>query len=299
MSVNTSNVTALSPFTNSVATEIWGYKDNKPVFVCPDTGALFFDRAMLENNTYQGYYPYLDGFDDDRFTWEYSIRKKNYTKQLTDMRRLAPGPVLVDIGAGPGYLCRAASETGWTAYGIELSKQAVRYGKQKFGVVYREYDDFLDKSIDVVVCHHVFEHLIDPMSFLEKTLKKLNTNGLLVVHVPHQQPLSFLMKAGIRRLFRRKSDSHCALYGNEHVSGFTMKSLQAVVESAGYGTHFVKSADLWTKYYDPFFLRSYIQQHNYAGMTKSFIRHSIDSVGIPSGCGDWIIGYFFNPFKKK
>jgi hypothetical protein len=33
----------------------------------------------------------------------------------------------------------------------------------------------------------------------------------------------------------------------------------------------------------------------WAGLIKSFARHSIDSVGIPFGLADWVVGYFYKP----
>jgi len=94
-----------SPFTALPATEIWGQRDGQTIFVCPGTQALFFDRGTLERTDYQDYYPYLKEFDDARFAWELAIRRRNYVRQLALMHSLAPGTVLADIGAGPGYTC--------------------------------------------------------------------------------------------------------------------------------------------------------------------------------------------------
>ncbi len=36
---------ARSPFSGAETTRIWGRKDGRAIFECPDTGAVFFDRA--------------------------------------------------------------------------------------------------------------------------------------------------------------------------------------------------------------------------------------------------------------
>ena len=286
-------MSAVSPFTNSVASEIWGYKEGKSIYTCPDTRALFFDRKSLSKIDYQDYYPYLKDFDDQRIEWELSIRRRNYRRQLQHIEQLATGMCIVDVGAGPGYLCRIAEDMGWTSFGVELSDQARKIGRDKLGVKYTALEDFDENSIDAMICHHILEHLFEPMKLLDTLHAKLKNSGLLVVHVPHQQPLSQLAKYTFHNLGGKNTERHCALYGNEHVSGFTQSSLRAVLELAGFETHFIKSVDMWTRYYDPFFLRNYLRQQNYGGILKSLARHAINSVGIPFGRGDWIVGYFY------
>jgi hypothetical protein len=65
---------------------------------------------------YKDYYPYLKDFDEARFEWELDIRRSKFLRQLHDIRQFVPeGSTLVDIGAGPGYFCRVATEQGWNA----------------------------------------------------------------------------------------------------------------------------------------------------------------------------------------
>ena len=71
-----------SPFTGSSATEVWGIKDGRNIYECPDTGAILFDRSDIGKDApdgiapdnYDGYYPYLTGFDAERAAWELDVR---------------------------------------------------------------------------------------------------------------------------------------------------------------------------------------------------------------------------------
>jgi len=284
-----------SPFTGSETTTVWGKLDGRSIYQCPDTGAVFFDREEISERSYQDYgaYPYLEEFDEERINWEVGIRRSKYREQLDLMEDYAPGRNLLDMGAGPGYLCRVAEDEGWEARGIEISKNAVQFGKQELGVRYIDIEEVEDGSVDVITCHHVLEHIPQPMRFLGNLRSKLRRGGLLVLHVPHQQPLTFLLRDWVGRLLSNgKLDTFCTLYGETHIQGFTKKSLQKVLEEAGFSAHFTISKGMWTKYYDPFFAKNYLRDGKYVAMARKFVRHVIERLGEPVGKGDWVVGYF-------
>jgi len=281
-----------SPFTGSPATDIVGVRDGRQVYRCPDTGALFFDRNTIEPEHYQDYYPYLRGFDSKRFEWELKIRRSKYVRQLRQMERYAPGRALVDIGAGPGYLCRVAAEQGWSATGVEISEEAATHARREFGVDYRPLDEIPDGSVDAISCHHVLEHIADPIGFLQTLRNKLGPGGLLVLHVPHQQPLSYMVRERVRKFLGSKGDMRCTLYGNIHISGFTSQSLSALMTRAGFETRLARTAGMWSMYYDPFFLMNYVRQRQWGFLVKKTVRVAIDRAGELVGAGDWVVGYY-------
>lgn len=275
-----------------MATKSVGSRGGKPIYRCPDTGALFFDRATLEPESYQDYYPYLRNFDARRFDWELRIRRRRYRRQLRQMERYATGRILLDVGAGPGYLCRIAEEEGWTATGVEISEEAAGYARRVFGVACQQLDDVPDGSVDAITCHHVLEHIREPVVFLRTLRRKLRPNGLLVLHVPHQQPLSFLIRDRLRQMRGAAGDMYCTLYGNIHLSGFTLESLPNLVERAGFATYFVRSAGMWSMYYDPVFTMNYVRSRAWKTLVKKVVRGAVDKAGDLFGAGDWVIGYF-------
>ena len=271
---------------------MWGERDGRLIFRCPDTGALFIDRAALGEETYQQYYQYLADFDSRRFDWELRIRRKKIQRQLRLMEHLAPGKRIADVGAGPGYLCRIAALEGWSPVGIEISAEAVRHGEEQFGVRYTKLEEIPDESLDVISCQHVLEHVAKPVEFLQALRRKLASSGLLVLHVPHEQPLTFFLRERLSRLLRRHRDTYCTLYGDIHVSGFSPESLARVVEGQGFKAQFIRTAGMWSRYYDPFFAREYVRRGQWLALMRKGIRSAVELLGNPVGKGDWIVGYF-------
>ena len=287
---------ARSPFTGTQTTSVWGRIDGRSIYQCPNTGAVFFDREEISEHDYQDYgaYPYLEEFDEERINWEVRIRRPKYRKQLELMDEYAPGKTLLDVGAGPGYLCRVAEKEGWAARGVEIAQDAVCFGEEELGVHYVDIEDVEDESIDAITCHHVLEHIPQPMEFLETLRSKLKERGLLVLHVPHQRPLTFLLRDWIgKHLLTGDHDTFCTLYGDIHISGFTKRSLRRVLEEAAFGAHFTLTTGMWTKYYDPFFAKNYLRDRKYVAMARKFVRHVAERMGEPFGRGDWVVGYFY------
>ena len=284
--------TVRSPFTGTEATEVWGKRDNQIIYRCPDTGAVFFDRSNISTDVYESYYPYLAEFDDERNQWELSIRRGKYKSQLASMGKYSPGRRLIDVGAGPGYLCRVAREEGWTVKGVEVSEVAAEHGRRHFQVEYTSLDKIAEASVDAITCHHVLEHVAQPREFLESIRHKLVPGGLVVIHVPHQQPLTFWLRELLSRSLGRDWDTWCSLYADIHISGFTRGSLRNTVECVGFKTHFTRITGMWTRYYDPFFAMDYVRNGAWLALAKKGARHAVESIGIPFGMGDWVVGYF-------
>ncbi|MEM1041092.1 MAG: class I SAM-dependent methyltransferase [Bacteroidota bacterium] len=285
---------ARSPFSGASSSLVWGRKDGRVIYQCPDTGATFYDRTEVSGRLEEDY-PYLKGFDAERFEWEVRIRRPKFQRQLERMRRYVDGerPHLLDVGAGPGYLVYVANEEGWSAVGAEVSADAVRYGAQQYGARYVELDEVERESVDALTCHHVLDHVDEPVSFLETLHAKLRPGGLLVLHVSHQQPLTFALRDTLRRLTSGgAAETVCKLYEGLHVSGFTAASLRAVAERGGFETHFTKTPGMWSRYYDPFFFRSLAREGRWGTIARKALRHAAENLGRPFGLGDWVVGYF-------
>jgi SAM-dependent methyltransferase len=256
---------------------------------------LFFARPIGSGYDYQDYYPYLADFDRARFEWEIGIRRPKLVRQLALIRHMTPQAMtLLDVGAGPGYLCAVAKEQGFEALGIEPSSAARLAGEREFSVAYTELDEVSNGSMDVITCHHVLEHIEWPAKFLLSLRAKLRPGGLLVLHVPHQQPLSFLLRERVRR---GQPDTFCTLYYPIHINGFTTRSLGNLVERASFRVVCLTNASMWSMHYDPFFLANYFRngQSHALGAVKvarHIARCAVDVLGNAFGRGDWVIGHF-------
>lgn len=278
----------ISPFSGKETNTIHGKKKNHTIFRCNETGALFFDRKTLTFNDYSDYYPYLIEFNKKRTQQEIDIRKRKTKKQLKKLETLCSGKVLVDVGAGPGYYCKIAKDSGWETIGVEVSEPAMNFGKENYGILYKPFETIDENTADVVICHHVIEHVPDPITFFSGIRKILKKDGIFAIHVPHQQPFDLFLKGFF------KKDFVCNLYGNEHINGFTLNSLSRFLIQEHFNPVVKTTASAFSKYYDPFFLNNFLEKKDYIGIFKKFFRQSINSVGKLFNKGTWVIVYAQN-----
>jgi SAM-dependent methyltransferase len=105
------------------------------------------------------------------------------------VRRHCPGGSLLDVGCGVGHFVREAALAGYDASGIELSQEAIAFGRKTWGLPIKQGDllevNFPKKSFDVITLWQVLEHLAHPNESLEEIHKLLRDSGILVIAVPN------------------------------------------------------------------------------------------------------------------
>lgn len=111
--------------------------------------------------------------------------------RLESMERLLPPARrrLLDIGCGPGFFLSAAKQRGWTAQGIEPSRQAASHARD-LGVAVTE--GFFGKDtaaqlgrFDAITLTNMLEHVPDPIAILEQARDCLEPGGVICVGVPN------------------------------------------------------------------------------------------------------------------
>ena len=132
-----------------------------------------------------------------------SILNKSYAKNNLS---------LVDIGCGDQYI----------KYGCD------KYGMKYFGYDYLDCDienDSIpnqDKSVDIVICLALLEHLKDPSNLISEAWRVLKENGLLILSTPNWR----------YSLFDFFDDP-------THIRPYTYKSLEYILKSSNFGECFV------------------------------------------------------------
>ncbi len=279
------------PACQSATPRVWGSRSGLPVLECNNCGVIFFDRTAVKATTYGHYYEYTADWDQERVSWEVEIRRAKFRKQLARLAGYTAGRTLLDIGAGPGYYCRVAGEEGWDASGVEISENAIEVGRRFLGVKYVRLEEVPSATADVITCHHVLEHVDSPLELVTLLRDKLFVGGVIAVHVPHRECLSFQIRNKLG-VVPTKGERLCALYAPEHLTGFTPQSLEALFARTGFTTLKLRTASMWSSYYDPFFIRNYIRRGDYSGILKHAVRSSIDCFGVALNRGEWIVGHF-------
>lgn len=142
--------------------------------------------------------------------------------------QLKPGPV-VDLGAGSGGFCLEASKRGFSVTGIEQSKVSVQLAKQSgIGLIQADLASpearRLIASASNVVMNHVFEHVLNPITFLSDLKSSMAPDASLILLIPN--PNSIWRFAFGRRW-----------YGWDppvHVHHYSIKALKKTLQRVGF-----------------------------------------------------------------
>lgn len=98
------------------------------------------------------------------------------------------GKRVLEIGCSTAYYLQGLKLRGYEVVGTELSEDACELARKWYNVeVYAtEYPpiEYL-QSFDMIIIHHVIEHVIDPKDFLTKACEYLNNNGIVVIETPN------------------------------------------------------------------------------------------------------------------
>jgi len=148
----------------------------------------------------------------------------NVKKEVRFINSLPPSKVL-DVGCGLGFLL-GALEGKHEKYGLEVSSYAADCAK-KYAQIYNKPLEELgieENSFDVVISHHVIEHVDSPESFLGEIKKILRPDGLLVISTPD-------FKSVCAKLFKER---YRMLFDKTHVNLFSFQSLKDMLTDFGF-----------------------------------------------------------------
>lgn len=140
------------------------------------------------------YYPadHYWGRKDATFSHEeiVQLRQKSYTHIYSFIEKKFKKGAVLDVGAGTGLLLSHFAESGWEVFGTETSKSAIALAKKNHSISLYKGDLLslsIHKKFDIVILHHVLEHLSQPsetVAFINSLLKK---GGYLIISVPNIQ----------------------------------------------------------------------------------------------------------------
>ena len=98
---------------------------------------------------------------------------------------------ILEIGSGLGYLTYSLIAAGYNAIGLDISQTAVMLANRTFGNHFIcddlfDYSKHNSGSFDFVILTETIEHLNNPLSFIEQTLKLLKTGGSAIISTPNK-----------------------------------------------------------------------------------------------------------------
>jgi len=169
-------------------------------------------------------------------------------EKLNLLRRFRTSGRLLDAGCGAGFFVRAASEAGYAAEGVEMSREAVEFGRRENGVRITQGDvlqaGYPPGTFDIVTLWQVLEHLPRPVETLRRVHALLSPGGVLITAVPNF--------ASVQAQVFRSRWYHLEV--PRHLYHFTPGTLRRLLESE----HFRVAAESHTS-----------GEHNWAGILGS------------------------------
>lgn len=121
-------------------------------------------------------------------TFDESWRKKLERNRLQRISRfVSPPGRLLDIGCGTGTFPEVASQSGWEAWGFEISQKGFELSKirLKGRAISGTLKDIQDAWADCITLFSVVEHNMNPLGILEEAVRICRPGGWIVFNVPN------------------------------------------------------------------------------------------------------------------
>ena len=127
-----------------------------------------------------------------------------------------PGTIL-DIGCGPGWLL-SNIPSGWKKFGNETDSVATSMSNDKnitFSNNNLSEKSFDKNFFDIIIMHHVIEHIKKPEKIIKLIKTFLKKNGILIIATPD-------FDSGAARYFK---ENYRMLHDPTHISLFSQESM--------------------------------------------------------------------------
>ncbi len=204
------------------------------LYECPECGIFFtdkdesvFDAKALYEEYYNNELPSSGRFS---FGIEYVIRLFRFFRAFKVSTITPRAKRILDIGSGRGLMLYYLKKyyNYRRAAGIQISKNAVKFSREKLGLEIYDKDllevPLEDSSFDVITMWHVLEHMVKPERYIKKISSLLADGGSMVVEVPN-------FNSWTRRLTKQY---WLGLDLKHHINFFTPDSLSALLKKHGF-----------------------------------------------------------------
>ena len=199
---------------------------------------------IKRNNNFSKDDYWLESVDPDGNKRNRIDEKEQYISDISAemdyINKLKPGKIL-DIGCGLGWLLSAVDD-GWEKHGVEISQYASEYATKYANI---KNDDFLNVDydsnfFDLIVMHHVIEHMENPIENLKQAIRMLKDGGTMIIATPN-------FDSGCARLF---GNNYRLLHDSTHISLFSDDSMQRMLRDHSLLVDYVDYPYFNTRYFN-------------------------------------------------
>ena len=181
------------------------------------------EKKVDYEESYWGQISDPDGIIRNRLT-ERDKQVENIKQEIAFINQQQPGKI-VDIGCGLGFLL-SAIDSQWKKHGVEISKFASQYA-ENWGEIFHgtvEEANYQNGYFDVVVIHHVIEHIEKPEVMIQEIYRILREGGHLIIATPD-------FDSGCARRFGK---NYRLLHDDTHISLFSYESMLRFLRDFGF-----------------------------------------------------------------
>jgi SAM-dependent methyltransferase len=206
------------------------FNDGIMVFRCSKCNTEFLDSSpnAISADYEEGYWKDKKGIDSLEEIEKAHIKACVEAESWIDRIGLNrfKGKRVLDLGAGTGAFLNVIKSEALSTVAVEMDRSMKSFIDGKVSNVYSSLDDAIAGSelVDVVVSFDVFEHLVDPVSYLKDIKKVLKKNGQVIIGVPNQKDFYKDIVTSYKRHF----------YHVEHLWYFSLESLKFLAEESGF-----------------------------------------------------------------
>lgn len=247
----------------------WGFH----IVKCRHCGLVYVNPILSEEELRDFYasgaLPQQSGFElDDSWLRGYALERKKYfaavdscqntasrlakySRILAVLKTLKPSGDPLDVGCGGGDFMSVAKSLGYETCGVEVSVSKVKRAREQGLLVYPgmlQDMNFDGREFDVVVLHHVLEHLESPVRELTKIHSLLKEDGILVIAVANVNYLliksRFLCNSLGRVVGPKLGMEYAGCWSPEqHLVNYSPQTLTRMLKRTGFELRLVMNED--------------------------------------------------------
>lgn len=162
-------------------------------------------------------------------TLKMALREFIKNKYIAVSKLVKPGSSVLDVGCNKAEILEFLPNIDY--YGIDINKQLIEELKKKrFNVHYADLDKdklSLKKKFDYILLLDILEHIVNPVSLIEKSKKLVSNEGYIIISIPNDY--HFFNK--LRFIFNKEITPAFIKYWHLHI--FPIKSGKNLIENNG------------------------------------------------------------------
>jgi SAM-dependent methyltransferase len=156
-------------------------------------------------------------------------QKASFLLERIEQKVPRPGRLL-DFGAGGGWFLERARERGWDVIGFDVGQKSVLACRARGLHITQQLDTLPPHAFDVILLHHVLEHLTAPIETLIRLRQLLSARGRLFIEVPNARSLRARLSLSALSRYANVDERYRAF--PIHLFYFGPRSLSIVLQRA-------------------------------------------------------------------